>query len=219
MVHWELSKKLKFDHTKECCLTNLESLQENEMHKLLWKFWETNRSFNIGQTTRHNNQQWKESCRIVDFTVSAHHRVKLKEREKKDKYLDLAWELKKLWNMKVTFILIVIDALGTVTKGLSKGLKDLEIGGQVETIKLHQGQTTSLPRSAITLRRVLETWGDLLSLKLQWKPSANAGEKNSNRSEVIIRHGKVCHVDKDKREKRNNWKDRTTKSGKQDVSS
>ena len=31
-------------------------------------------------------------------------RVKLKESEKKDKYMDFARELKKLWNMKVTII-------------------------------------------------------------------------------------------------------------------
>ena len=33
--------------------------------------------------------------------------------------------VKKLWNMKVTIILIVIGAFGTVTKGLLKGLEDL----------------------------------------------------------------------------------------------
>ena len=49
--------------------------------------------------------------------------------EKKDKYLDLARELKKLWNMQVTIVLIVIDAFGTVTKRLLKGLEDLEVGG------------------------------------------------------------------------------------------
>ena len=38
------------------------------------------------------------------------------------------------------------------------------IGGRVETI-----QTTALLRTARILRRVLETWGDLLSLKLQWE--------------------------------------------------
>ena len=58
----------------------------------------------------------------MDFAVPADHRVKLKESEKKDKYLDLARELKKLWNMKVTFISIVIGALGSVTEGLLKGL-------------------------------------------------------------------------------------------------
>ena len=43
-------------------------------------------------------------------------------------------------------------AFGTVTKGLQKGLEDLEVGGRVETI-----QTTALLRTARILRRVLET--------------------------------------------------------------
>ena len=97
----------------------------------------------------------------MDFAV---HRIKLKECEKKDKYLDLAREMKKLWNMEVTIIPIVIGAFGTVTKGLLKDLDDLEVGGRVETI-----QTTALLRTARILRRVLETWGNLLSLKLLWK--------------------------------------------------
>ena len=75
----------------------------------------------------------------MDFSVSADHRVKLKESEKKDKYLDLARELKKkLCNMKVTVIPIIAGALGTVTKGLVQGLEDLEIRVWVEII-----QTTS----------------------------------------------------------------------------
>ena len=76
----------------------------------------------------------------------------LKESEKKDKYLDLARELKNLWNMKVTIAPIVIGDLGTIAKGLLKGLEDLEIGGRVQTI-----QTTALLRTARILRRVLET--------------------------------------------------------------
>ena len=35
------------------------------------------------------------NCKIVDFDVPADHRINLKESEKKDKYLDLARELKK----------------------------------------------------------------------------------------------------------------------------
>ena len=66
--------------------------------------------------------------------------------------------------MKVTIVPIVIGAFGTITKGLLKGLEDLEVGGRVETI-----QTTALSRTTRIPRRVLETWGDLLSLKLQWK--------------------------------------------------
>ena len=45
---------------------------------------------------------------------------------------------------------IVIGAFGTVTKGLLKGLEDLEVGGRVEII-----QMTALLRTARTLRRVL----------------------------------------------------------------
>ncbi len=64
-------------------------------------------------------------CKIVDFAVPADHRISLKECEKNDKYFNLARELKKLWNMKVTIVPIVIGAFGTITKGLLKGLEDL----------------------------------------------------------------------------------------------
>ena len=110
---------------------------------------------NLGQTTRpSNNQQKRDNLeeRIVDFVVPVDYKLKLKESVKKDKYLDLARELKNVWNMKVTMILIVISAVVTVTKGLAQGLKDLDIIGRVETI-----QTTALLRSPRILRRVLET--------------------------------------------------------------
>ena len=66
--------------------------------------------------------------------------------------------------MKVTIIPIVIGEFGTLTKGILKRLKGLKFGGRVETI-----QTTALLRTVRILRRVLEIWEDLLSLKLQWK--------------------------------------------------
>ncbi len=90
--------------------------------------------------------------KIVDFAVPADHRINLKEYEKKDKYLDLARELKMLWNMKVMIVPIVIGAFCTIPKGLLKDLEDLEIGGRVETI-----QMTALLRRARILGRVLET--------------------------------------------------------------
>ena len=64
----------------------------------------------------------------------------------------------------VTIIPILIGAFSMVTKGKLKGLEDLEVGSRVETI-----QTTALLKTARILRRVLETWGDLLSLNFQWK--------------------------------------------------
>ena len=38
----------------------------------------------------------------MDFVVPANQRMNIKENEKRDKYLELSRELKKLWNMKVT---------------------------------------------------------------------------------------------------------------------
>ena len=166
VIHWEMCKKFKFDYTNKWYIHNPASVIENDSHKLLW-------DFNI--QTDHLiparipgliiiNKKKKIIYKIVDFAVLADHRIKLKEFEKKYKYLDLARELKKLWNMKVTIIQILIGAFITVTKGLLKGLEDLEVGGRVETT-----QTTTLLITARILRRVLETWGDLLSLRLQWK--------------------------------------------------
>ena len=129
--------------------------------------WYTNGSPKLGQKTRpYNNQQKtktknkKKICNIVDFAVPADHRIKLKECEKRDKYLHLARELKKLWNMKVTTIPNVIGAFGTL---IIKGSGRFGIWRQSG-----DHQITALFKTARILRRVLETWGDLLSLKLQW---------------------------------------------------
>ena len=114
----------------------------------------------------------------MDFAVPAGHRVKLRKNEKRDMYQDLARKLKKRWNIKVTVIPSVIGVLGTVTKGLVQGVKDLEIIGRVKTI-----QTTALFRSARILRRVLET---CCHSKSSENPLVNADVKNSQLSKIII---------------------------------
>ena len=66
--------------------------------------------------------------------------------------------------MKIMMKPIVDDTIDAVTKGLLQRLKDLEIKGQKETT-----ETNALLRLVRLLRRVLETWGDLLSFWFQWK--------------------------------------------------
>ena len=117
MMHWELCKKLKFDHANKWYMHNPESILENETQISLG-FWDTNGSPNLGQTTKPGESQ------ILDFAIPAEHRVKLKEGEKRDKYLDLTRKLKKLWNMKVTVIPIIIGALDSVTIELVQGLEE-----------------------------------------------------------------------------------------------
>ena len=68
-------------------------------HKLLWDF-DTQTDHLISHRRPdliviNTHKKKKRTCKIVDFAVPAGHRIQLKESEKKDKYLDLARELKK----------------------------------------------------------------------------------------------------------------------------
>ena len=113
---------------------------------------------------------------------------KIERNWKKDKYKDLAREL---WNMKVTIIPNVIGALGTVTKGLIKGLEDMNISGRVETI-----QTTALLKTARILRGVLETCCHLSSCEkpLMWKTKLvnNNNDNNNNiQTTALLRTARI----------------------------
>ena len=70
---------------------------ENNTHKIRWDF--DIHADHLMSTKRPDliNKK-KRTCKIVDFAVPAVHRIKLTECEKK--YLDLARELKRLWNMQ-----------------------------------------------------------------------------------------------------------------------
>ena len=77
---------------------NPEPVQENDTHKLLWDF-DIPMDYLISARRPDliiiNNNKKNKTSKIVDFAVPADHRIKLKECEKKDKYLDLARKLKK----------------------------------------------------------------------------------------------------------------------------
>ena len=68
------------------------------------------------------------------LSVPVYQRVKTKENEKKDKYLDLAGELKKPMNIKVTMRPFVFGVLGTVLEDFVRDLVQSEIGRRAETI-------------------------------------------------------------------------------------
>ena len=98
-----------------------ENVLENETHKIIWGFEIiTDHPIPAGRPDLVLINKKERTCQLVDFAVPADHRVKMKENEKMDKYLDLARELKKLWNMKVKMISIVVGALGMVPKSLEK---------------------------------------------------------------------------------------------------
>ena len=69
-------------HKKVQIIHNSKSVQENEKQK-------KKKPYQVIV-----NKKWK-TCQIEDFAVPVDHRLKIKESEKRDKYLDLAGELKK----------------------------------------------------------------------------------------------------------------------------
>ena len=99
----------------------------------------------------------KNHCQVIDFAVPYDSRVEQKELEKKEKYQDLARELKKIWNMKVPVTPVVIGTLGATPKKLKKGLQDLGI----ET-KIVELQKSAKIHTARILRKVLAVLGGLL---------------------------------------------------------
>ena len=80
----------------------------------------------------------------MNHTVLPDDRVKMKEREKIDEHLELARELKKPGNMKVTVLAILADALGMAPKRL----EEFEIRGKIQAIQI---------TATRILRKVLET--------------------------------------------------------------
>ena len=89
----------------------------------------------------------------MDFAILADHRVKMKENKMINKYLELARELRKPWNMVIP---IIVGALGMVPKGLERVLEELEIR-RIKTIQRMVENSQNTKKSPT----------EVLSLKLQ----------------------------------------------------
>ena len=110
---------------------------------------------------------------IKSNNKNSNHINNIKEREKKDKYLNIAREMKKLWKMKVTIIPTVIVAFVQVTKKIIKGTGGLEgrrtSGDHPNYNIIENGQNTE--KSLGDLRRLAVTQAPVKDhqLKLMWK--------------------------------------------------
>ena len=98
VIHGGGCKKFIFDHTNKCYMHNTGPVLEHDTHKFLWNF-EIHMDHLISARRPDliiiKKKKKKKYCKIVNFAVPTGHRIKLKECEKKAKYLDFARELKK----------------------------------------------------------------------------------------------------------------------------
>ena len=90
VILWEMCKKSKFDHTNKWYMHNLASFLENNIHRLLWDIdIHTDHLISARRPDLIIINKKKRTFKIVDFAVPADQRIKQKEYEKNDKYLDL----------------------------------------------------------------------------------------------------------------------------------
>ena len=108
----------------------------------------------------------------MDFAVPPVHRVKLKDYEKRDTYLDVAREFKNLWNMKLTVIPIVI---GT---GIGE-LENKRIGGDRPNYSIVEIDLNT-KKGSLKFEEIC--WHS----KFSGKSSANVGVKNFQKIIIII---------------------------------
>ena len=129
-----------------------DTVSENDRCKLLWDFdVQTDHVIQARRPDVIVIDKEKKECKIIEFAMPYDSRVNAKEVEKIEKYQDLAREVQKLWNMRTKVIPIIIGALGTTPKKLSKRLEDLGIETRIVEL-----QKTAIIHSARILRKVLE---------------------------------------------------------------
>ena len=95
-----------------------------------------------------SNKKWW----MIDFSVPYDPNVVSKEKEKIDRYKDLAAEVARMHNVKVEVVPIVVGSLGVVTKDLTRWLGRVGVGDVVGGL-----QTSAIIGTAAILRKVLYT--------------------------------------------------------------
>ena len=89
----------------------------NEVYKILWDFETQTDNRNHVKNTR---CIFKKNLFPKGLHRSSRSHSESKESDKLAEYLDLARELKELWNMKVTVIPTTVGAFATITEHLEK---------------------------------------------------------------------------------------------------
>ena len=88
---------------------------------------------------------------LVDVACPMDHNIQSKEKEKVDHYLELKFELERLWKTKIEIVPIVIGALGAVTESLQRNLRKIGL----KNVQVHQLQKCVLLKTGNILRKHL----------------------------------------------------------------
>ena len=150
-THWRLCQIYSLPHADSWYKHLAEKVIDTPQVKILWDFnIQTDRVLEARRPgiivkDKENQETW-----IIDINCNPGDlRVREKELEKREKYQDLAIEMKRLWKTSVKIVPIVVGALGTIGSARSD-LETLGINDGTEMI-----QAAALLGSVHILRKTL----------------------------------------------------------------
>ena len=135
-IHWENCRANGIHVKSKWYEHQPEAIIDNESCKILWDFTvQTDHFITAKKPEMIFIDKKHHACQIIDFAIPYDTRVDDKEVEKIEKYLDLARELKKVWNIKVIVVPLVVGVLGTPAKKLKKRLKTIGIEAKITELQ------------------------------------------------------------------------------------
>ena len=152
VIHWQFCKDYNLEHAEKWYDHRPQVTVENDKVKILWDM-----KIQTDKVLEHSRpdilvlDKDQRICKIIDVACPFDTRIIEKEREKVDRYQDLKWELKRIWQCNdVQVVPIIIGALGTVSKSLKKWLERISLNIYFGTL-----QKACLLGTARTLRYAL----------------------------------------------------------------
>ena len=93
----------------------------------------------------------KKICIIIDVAIPTDSNVVQKEAEKELKYKCLCIEIKRMWNLKCTIVLVITGATGIVTRSLRKNMETVPGKHSIDSL-----QKTAILGTSHIIRKVLQ---------------------------------------------------------------
>jgi hypothetical protein len=140
MIHWALSMKWGFTTAANFYHHIPDPVLENSKCKILWDFpIKTDKTIKSQRPDLTLVDKENKTCLFIEFSVPFDYKVKDKIKEKLEKYQELQFEVRRIWELKkIKTIPIIIGALGSMDKEyLCNKLTELGIA-QVITISALQ---------------------------------------------------------------------------------
>ena len=91
---------------------------ENDSWTILWDFTIQTDVIETKRPDMVITDKTKNECKIIDFACPFDSRIEKREKDMMNGYNDLKRELKKIWDMPVKVIAVVVGTLGTTPKKL-----------------------------------------------------------------------------------------------------